>query len=579
MFAETPGECTDGSLERDMFAALEKLPQEYCVFHSFSIVRVIEDTLYESETDFVVFHPKKGLLCIEAKAGMVDYSEGEWRYGSGLPMSHDGPFNQAAQNKWKLKKYIEDQNLAYLLPKCKLLHAVWFPSVTKEYLVGKALPPEADINIILTKESIENIEVDIEAIFELEVPREIKTSLAGKDAEVLMRRVLAPSFRLVALSELKSMHRQNVFKSMLKEQVALLNYLEEQNTAVINGMAGTGKTIMAKEKAMIHADRGEKVLFLCFNTKLKDFLKGTYGHEKIDYYTVDGLACKLCEIAEANYGLLEDKLLEFYTNGDFPWKHIVIDEGQDFGQERMDEIKIIDLLKNIVVDDPESQGSFYIFYDKNQLVQGKKVPDFITEADCKLTLYRNCRNTENIAITSNRLLGAQKAPKLIANPLPGNSPELFVLNEAEQYIDTVNRALDSIIEKNVAENIVILTCKTEKSSPMSEYAPDGIYRYAGKPIQFTTYRKFKGLEADAIVLVDVDASLLDPDNVDGDKALYVGSSRARFELSLICDVGAEQCVELLARMNISNPRANKRPFKSLATALNAKYKEYNEYDN
>ena len=56
---------------------------------------------------------------------------------------------------------------------------------------------------------------------------------------------------------------------MLKEQVALLNYLEEQNCAIINGMAGTGKTVMALEKARRHSDNNEKVLFLCYNFYLK----------------------------------------------------------------------------------------------------------------------------------------------------------------------------------------------------------------------------------------------------------------------------------------------------------------------
>ncbi len=573
MFPEIPRECTEGSLEKEMFAALEQLPQEYCVFHSFSIVRVIDDILYESETDFVVFHPRKGLLCIEAKAGEINYENGEWKYGSGISMSHGGPFHQAAQNKWKLKKYIENQNLSYLLPKCKLLHAVWFPSVTRDYITRKNLPSEADVNIILTKESLQNIEQDISAIFNIAVPIDVKTELGARDADVLMRMVLAPSFKLVALSELKAMHRQNVFKSMLKEQVALLNYLEEQNTAVINGMAGTGKTVMAVEKARRHAACGDNVLFLCYNSKLKDFLKGTYAYDRVDYYTVDGLACKLCETAEPQYDRFEDKLIEYYTNKNFPWQHIIIDEGQDFGQEHIEETKMIDLLKSIVVDEPDSKGSFYIFYDKNQLIQGKKVPEYISNADCKLTLYRNCRNTENIAITSNRLLGTERKPCLIANPLQGNSPELYVLNESESYIETINRALDNIIEKNVAENIVIITSKTERISQMSKYAPDGIYNYGGKPIQFTTYRKFKGLEADAIIIVDIDADLLDPENVDGDRALYVGASRARFELSLICDITLEDSNQLLQKMNINNSRTNRKPIKSLATALNAKYKE------
>ena len=573
MYPETPRECTEGSLEKSMFEALEKLPEEFCVFHSFSIVYVIDDMLYESETDFVIFHPKKGLLCIEAKAGRVDYKDGEWKYGSGIPMSHDGPFNQAAQNKWKLKKYIEDQNMGYILQKCKLLHAVWFPSVPTEYILKKALPSEADKNIILTNDSLNNIEEDINRIFNIEVSRRVQTQLGAVDAELLMRKVLAPSFKLIALSEIRAIHRKNVFKSMLKEQVALLNYLEEQNCAVINGMAGTGKTIMAVEKARLHSDAGEHVLFLCYNAKLKEYLKNAYKYEYVEYYTIDGLASKLCNTAEADYSMFKEKLLEYYVYGGFPWKHIIIDEGQDFGQDRIDEINLIELLKSIVVNDVDSVGSFYIFYDKNQLVQGSKIPDYIKESDCKLTLYRNSRNTENIAITSNRLLGNQKKPKVAKNPLQGNSPEFLIFSESEDYISTINRALDSIIEKNVAESIVIITSKTEKVSQMSVYCKDGFYQYREKLIMFTTYRKFKGLEADAVVVIDIDAMLLDPENIYRDKALYVGASRARYELSLVANISKEECELLLGKINIGNTPRSKRPFKSLATFLNAKYME------
>ena len=39
-------------------------------------------------------------------------------------------------------------------------------------------------------------------------------------------------------------------------------------------------------------------------------------------------------------------------------------------------------------------------YDKLQKIQARALPMFIEEADCRLTLYRNCRNTINIATTS-----------------------------------------------------------------------------------------------------------------------------------------------------------------------------------
>lgn len=57
----------------------------------------------------------------------------------------------------------------------------------------------------------------------------------------ILERVLAPSFNLISLQQVEKERNKNVFKRMLREQVALLNYLEEQNNAIINGLAGTGK--------------------------------------------------------------------------------------------------------------------------------------------------------------------------------------------------------------------------------------------------------------------------------------------------------------------------------------------------
>ena len=83
---------------------------------------------------------------------------------------------------------------------------------------------------------------------------------------------------------------------------------------------------------------------------------------------------------------------EMYFSEVFPYQHIVIDEGQDFGFDDIEEGEILDKLKLMV----EDKGTFYVFYDRLQLIQGRKIPSFIEDADCKLTLYRNCRNTENI---------------------------------------------------------------------------------------------------------------------------------------------------------------------------------------
>lgn len=564
MYPDKPKEFIPNSKEDLMFETLRALPDSYYVFHSFSIVTVKEGTLFESETDFVIFNQQKGILCIEAKAGQIKYEEGVWKYGSGKEMSHDGPYNQAAQNKWKLGKYIQGLGLFDIYNRCKMIHAVWFPSIKKEKFDGVSLPPEADIHITLTQEAEDDIEKVIVDIFDYELPNHKQNMLSIRDGEILINRILAPSFNLISLSEIKHNHSQQVFKVMLREQIALLNYLEEQDNAVISGMAGTGKTVMAVEKARRHADKGESVLFLCYNLYLNEYLRNTYNHDHISFYTIDALACKLCNTSTPDYHRLQEVLVEMY-GVDFPYQHVIIDEGQDFGKEQLEEIEIINLLKANVLDNEDRHGTFYMFYDKNQMVQSEVVPDYIEEADCKLTLYRNCRNTRNIAITSLRLLGTEKNPRLIEGALEGDSPELFLAKGIETTVRTINNIIETNWEKDY-QNIQILTCKTESTSIIASECSTGVYLYKGRKIPFTTCRKFKGLEADVIIIVDMD---YDKMLNKSEQILYVGSSRARYQLALVVEMDDFECNELLDEMHVKKA---KKPGKAVAALYNAKYK-------
>lgn len=564
MIPDMPREFDPKSQEGIMFEELNNLPESYYVFHSFSIVTVVGSLIKESETDFVIFHPQKGILCLEAKAGQVDYVDGYWKYGSGKKMHKDGPYNQASSNKWKLKDYMEKHGLQYELEHCKMLHAVWFPDVPLSKFQGKQLPSEADLNITLTSDSFGKIEEDIEKIFSIEIPAKIETNLSDKDSKRILERVLAPHFNLISLQEVEIERTKNVFKRMLKEQVALLNYLEEQNNAIINGLAGTGKTVMAVEKARLHSERNEEVLFLCYNAFLKEHLKDTYAYPHVHYYTIDGLACKLCETKKPDYKLLKEKLEEMFYEGSFPYQHIIIDEGQDFGKIETEEEELIGLLKANAIDDDKRNGTFYLFYDKNQMIQSRALPKYIEDADCKLTLYRNCRNTENIALTSLRLLGSDKSPKLFKDAVLGDLPEIgFALN-ADETVSILNQEIDKYLDAGYT-SITILTCKTEEDSIIADYCTDSKYNYKRGYIKFTTCRKFKGLESDVIIVVDIDSNAFDGDQ--GEQLMYVGSSRARYKLTCIANLSEEECLNLMERRNIKH---NRNIYKSFATAFNSK---------
>lgn len=559
MIPEKPRNFDPASQEGLIFDALASLSEDYYVFHSFRITDTREGIFHESETDFVILNRTKGVICLEAKAGQVRYENGCWLYGSGIPMHNGGAFNQASANKYKLMRYISDSNMAFVLEKCKFFHAVWFPSVSNDRLRSMTLPSEGDKTLVLTKEALSDPEEFIDRVYALELPSRVQTNLSEFECKRLVREIFCPQFNVFPSASFEADLKKIVFHRLLDEQAGILDFLDEQLTAAVNGAAGTGKTMIAVEKARRHAAFGEKVLFLCFNTQLKDYLENNYAREFVSYYTIAGFACKICNTARPDYKELKSKLEDYYISGSFPYKHVIIDEGQDFGSEAIEETDIIQLIHDIIVDTDQG-GTFYVFYDRLQLIQAREMPKFISDLDCRLTLYRNCRNTENIAVTSLRPITERK-PRVFDGAVKGAPAKLHFCDSVQSEHERIDVIIDELAADGYRD-IVILTCKTEATSVLSNSVKGGRYR---NKYLFTTCRKFKGLEADVVVLVDVDKTTFEQDNV---LLFYVGTSRARIKLEITAVLSDDDCKDiLLSALNYQGKV--RRAKRDLAGALNA----------
>lgn len=396
MIPNKPRECRNASREKEMFSALERLPDDYYVVHSLEITSAKDNKVSQSETDFLIFNPKYGMLFLEAKAGNVSYSNGRWQYETGRPMSHGGPFHQAARNQYRLMDYFDKAGMERIRRRCKFLHGVWFPSIPEADLRSISLPPETCLDLILPKEALDDgPEKYVRKMFQLKLQKDVKTSLSSKDVQEIMDKILCPCFNLVPIPSYETEAKKSKFFRLLREQMNILCFLADQKTAVINGVAGTGKTVIALEKAKIHARNGEPVLFLCFNSKLRDFLKRSHSNEEevkkyVSFFTIDqfvneGLGGKGYE--REHYDQYRNQLTTAAARGKFPYHHVIIDEGQDFGIEKINDSNILSTLRDIVVC---RGGTFFVFYDKMQLIQSREIPDVIKDADSKVTLYKNC---------------------------------------------------------------------------------------------------------------------------------------------------------------------------------------------
>ena len=211
-----------------------------------------------------------------------------------------------------------------------------------------------------------------------------------------------------------------------------------------------------------------------------------------------------------------------------------MDEGQDFANEHLEALHTIAL---------ENDGCFYVFYDKHQFVQGQAMPTWIDDMECRLVLNRNCRNTREIALTSTRPVGiAEEKVKMKLDVKTSDAimvkPRMFILKGKSELLEALDARINQYVQAGIPrEQIVILTMKTISTSLIDV----GDYRLSGKnmlsteqcdgKILFTTVRKFKGLEADVVICVDVDATTFETEK--NRNAFYVGSSRAKLFLEVL----------------------------------------------
>ena len=554
LIPKLPREFDSVSKEGYVYDRLSRLSDQFFVFHSFKFVDLSRGQR-DYEIDFIILSKTGDLIVLEAKAGLIQVIDGDWYYQSGIPMKSGGPFEQAKQNKYAIKdQLLKNFETRSIVSKLKFYHVVCLPSASKGYINNLNLPMDCPKELIITKDDLDgDIEKVINNILSMNTSQ---NNVNENEIKKLVYHVLAPSFKIVAVDNFEVDLKNMRFNQLTEEQFVVMDLLENQKTATISGQAGTGKTMIAVERARRLANQDQKVLFLCYNRQLRDFLDSKYHLNQIDYFTIDMLKNKHSNYAYSPYKGLEKYLTDCYDGTKiFEYNHVIIDEGQDFGQVAIEESEVINILSMLI---EQNNGTFYVFYDKLQLVQGERLPNYIQESDCKITLYKNCRNTFNIASTSMKPLDIK--PIVYEGAIQGNQPKI-ILDSEDNFEEILNKQIDHYLSLGY-KDIVILTTKAANKSILWPKYSDNQYKYQNKTLTYTTVRKFKGLEADVIIMIDVDTNSFRSEKL----LFYVGASRAKFELTIIVSMSNEEAKYIVKELNPAYAKFH--PRKGLAALLN-----------
>lgn len=537
--------------ERDTARCLvAQLPNDCIIYHSYPWLKTDRNdrgntTIKEGETDFVIILPSHGMLILEVKGGEITYDEDsrDWSrvLGNGRLKSIQDPFEQANRNTHYLENAIKRRGYqgANSLP-FTYGYAVVFPDC--EY--KGPTPVGAEPAIIFSASDLPYLDRRITSALNQWSRRDNPRSLSSDDVKNITK-AISPGFNLLPVLFRKLEEQEEKLFRLTNEQQNLLNFLGQKQRACIEGVAGSGKTMLAQAQAEKFADAGKTVLFICYNKNLAKWISDSIADEYKSLITVKhfhGLCADWIRKAGMSFTPPSQGANEFWQDeaADLlmdaidivPEKYdaVIVDEGQDFYPNWWMPLEMINCAGD--------EGAMYIFYDprQNLYVDQKGSLPAMGEA---YNLPTNCRNTRSIAGKCSEILNVD-IPTREEAPL-GEKPTMLTLGLNYDFKKRVERYINEWVKDGNLKpsQIAILSPnKKERSSISDLNAAQGIkitedidaWR-EDKGVLFSTVKSFKGLEADAVLLIDIpeeeDTSFFKQSDY------YVACSRAKHLLVVI----------------------------------------------
>lgn len=519
---------------------------EWLVLHSLGIADHVRQV--EGEADFVAIVPDNGILVIEVKShqSIERRSDGTWKLGNDAPTAR-GPFQQANEAMHSLRSYLKKKKNVDLRS-IPMLSAVWFTGVRARTMLP-ANPEWHDWQVM----DSEDVKFAPAAILRtlaagtMHLNGKIKHFSydgVGPDTESAERIVglLRPKFELVTVAGDRRRARESQLVTFIDEQFLALDAASDNHAVLFAGPAGTGKTFLAMESARREIATGKQGRLLCFNRFLGKRLAndladlgglsvGTFHQELLRLASVD------CVPAGAGPEFwnkeLPERAMETLIDGEISLvsDFLIIDEIQDIATDSY--LDVLDLMvtgglkegRLLFFGDFQRQA---IFNNETGRVRLRSRAPYLSTHK----LIKNCRNLPRIGYQVNLLSHLQPGYQQFRRQDDGIDPVFRPYQAGQDQSALLTTAIRGLKDDGYKlSEIVVLSPLRDASTAASTSDPwlrqilkpaNGLAARPGQ-VQYSTIHAFKGLEAPAIVVTDLDKATT-TDNFDS--LLYVGLTRA-----------------------------------------------------
>ena len=553
--------------ERRIFDLLRCDPEtkDWIVLHSLGLT--VSGSRPYGEVDFVVLIPSGAVMCLEVKGGRVSCQDGVWRTIDRAGHTCDlkrSPFMQSREGMFALRNAIMRKfGKGHVTANYIMGHAVIFPDVpvpphTPEFESWEAIGRD-DLTVPISRSILRAVAAQ---------RKKLAYTLDADGAEKAIgeiRQFLRPDFERVVTRSTAISRSEDSIIALTEDQYQILDMISDNPRCLVEGAAGTGKTVLAFEYARRAASGNRRTLLLCYNRLLGDWfitqsaalgkphlkatsyfrflrnliLASSYRDEFLNEER-SGTAARIFAEVFPFYGQLAAE----ETEPQFDM--VVIDEAQDLIEG--DTLSVLSaLLKGGL-----AGGNWCMFGDfTRQAIYGTASREerlAALEQRCqhvsRAKLLTNCRNTRRIG-EETALLSGFPSPPYRLGQVDGLPVDYRYWKSSEQQMESLVNLVRCLLEEGIRpEDVVILSPWTFADSIVSRLSfedcrhgkvtarelSDTVAASVGQTfLGFATIQAFKGMESPAVILCDIERVETEAPQA----LLYVGMSRARSYLAMM----------------------------------------------
>ena len=519
---------TRSAAEKKLFAALKaQLPDGWRAWHS---LRLWSAGHSDGEGDFVIAAPKLGMLVIEVKGGRIELAGGRW-----------------LQNGKELEKAPRQQGQGFARALVAAINArgakapPWeivaaFPDV--EFSAG---PDAGDVaGLVIGERDLAWLDRRLHELAENTIARR-----ASPESNAWIDRVhdlwgetWVP--RVCLSDRVDDADRRRI--ALDEEQLAILDVAGDNARALVEGGAGTGKTVIARELLCRAARDGKRTLYLCFTDALAAAMaRGIAGERTEAPMRAAAIRRYARDLVVAAGHVTPPPSREF-------WDEVVLQAACDALPpiEERPEVVVVDEAQDLepsdwlLVEALVGDRGLWVFADpRQQFWRDRELPARMCANAARLRLKQQHRNPPELAAF---------ALSYIDESQPRKRPDPAVLRLAlardGDVFERVRHELDVLRKEGARpEDIAVLSLAGRDKSKLVGLDKIGSHRVAladaadaPERTIVDTFLRFKGLDRPIVVI----AELVQGATMRYETRMHIALTRATVSAVIVCDDAAVQ---------------------------------------